>query len=51
MDDDHATPVVVPSWQPDTQSDQRLAEYALKVMELSKGIEETVAQYQVGAER
>ncbi|HEY9253309.1 MAG TPA: acyl-CoA thioesterase [Stenotrophomonas sp.] len=50
MDDDHATPVVVPSWQPDTPADQRLAEYALKVMELSKGIEETVAQYQ-GAPR
>ena len=46
MDDDHATPAVVPEWRPDTQEDCRLAEYALKVMELSKGIENTIARYQ-----
>jgi len=49
MDDDHATPAVVPAWQPSTDEDCRLAEYALKVMELSKGIEETIAHYQVEA--
>jgi len=46
MDDDHATPVEVPCWRPTEASDQRLAEYALKVMELSRGIEDTIAQYQ-----
>ncbi|HYG06436.1 MAG TPA: acyl-CoA thioesterase [Stenotrophomonas sp.] len=45
MDEDHATPVPVPGWVPDIPADQRLSEYALKVMELSKGIEDTVAQY------
>ena len=46
MDDDHATPVEVPCWRPTEANDQRLAEYALKVMELSRGIEETIARYQ-----
>ena len=31
------------------QEDRRLAEYALKVMALSKGIEETVARYREAA--
>lgn len=43
MDDGKAVPV--PGWQPHSDEDRRLAEYALKVMELSKGIEQTVADY------
>ena len=38
-------PSPVPDWQPQTEEDRRLAEYALKVMELSKGIEQTVAHF------
>jgi acyl-CoA hydrolase len=38
-------PVPVPSWTPSTDEDRRLADYALQVMALSKGIEETVARY------
>ncbi len=45
MDPDGVTPVEVPSGRPDTPEDRRLAEYALKVMELSKGIEDTMARY------
>lgn len=45
---DGGKPMPVPSWQPQSDEDQRLAEYALKVMELSKGIEETVARYRIG---
>ncbi|TWI08241.1 acyl-CoA thioesterase [Aerolutibacter ruishenii] len=37
-----ARPVPVPPWTPTSEDDQRLAEYALKVMELSKGIEATI---------
>ncbi|GAB2500103.1 acyl-CoA thioesterase [Pseudoxanthomonas sangjuensis] len=42
---DGGKPTPVPAWQPQCDEDRRLAEYALKVMELSKGIEETVARY------
>ncbi len=45
LDGVEGKPVAVPSWQPQNEEDQRLAEYALKVMELSKGIEQTVARY------
>ncbi len=38
--------IPVPSWTPQTEDDRQLAEYALKVMELSKGIEQTVARFQ-----
>ena len=43
--DDDGKPVPVPSWMPRTDEDKRLSEYAMKVMELSKGIESTVARY------
>ena len=42
---DEGKPVPVPGWTPTTDEDRRLAEYALQVMALSKGIEETVARY------
>jgi len=35
-------PTPVPPWTPVNDDDKRLGEYALKVMELSKGIEQTV---------
>lgn len=38
-------PVPVPGWTPGNDEDRRLAEYAQKVMELSKGIEDTVARF------
>jgi len=49
LDGVEGKPVAVPAWQPRDDDDQRLAEYAIKVMELSKGIEQTVAHYQPDA--
>jgi len=46
--DDEGQPLAVPGWAPDSEEDRRLSEYALKVMELSKGIESTVARYRTG---
>lgn len=43
--DSAGKPVPVPGWTPDSEEDLRLSEYALKVMELSKGIESTIARY------
>lgn len=45
MDQVEGKPTPVPPWTPVTDDDKRLAEYALKVMELSKGIEATVERY------
>lgn len=49
--DDAGKPVAVPGWTPDSDEDVRLSEYALKVMELSKGIESTIARYHAAAEQ
>ena len=38
-------PSQVPTWEPATDDDKRLAEYAIKVMALSKGIEETIERF------
>ena len=46
LDGVEGTPVTVPTWEPRDADDRRLAEYALQVMALSKGIEQTVAQFQ-----
>ena len=46
MDEAAGKSIPVPSWTPQTEDDRQLAEYALKVMELSKGIEQTVARFQ-----
>lgn len=43
--DDAGKPVAVPVWTPVSDEDQRLSEYATKVMALSKDIEQTVARY------
>ena len=42
LDQVEGKPTRVPSWTPVSDDDKRLAEYAIQVMELSKGIEETV---------
>jgi acyl-CoA hydrolase len=39
-------PVKVPSWTPSSDDDLRLADYAQKVMELSKGIEQVIERFQ-----
>ena len=46
LDGVEGKPTPVPSWQPSSADDRQMAEYALKVMELSKGIEQTVARFQ-----
>ena len=43
--DEAGKPVPVPAWKPRSDEDRRLSEYAVKVMELSKGIEQTVQRY------
>jgi len=43
-------PVAVPKWTPVDDEDRQLAEYALQVMELSKGIEQTVERYRLAGE-
>lgn len=40
-----AKPVAVPAWVPRTEEHRRLAEYATKVMDLSRHIEQTVTRY------
>lgn len=48
LDGVEGKPSPVPAWTPQDDEDRRLAEYATRVMELSKGIEETVARYSAG---
>lgn len=45
LDGVEGKPTPVPPWTPQGDEDRRLAEYATKVMALSKGIEQTVARY------
>lgn len=45
MDGVEGKPSKVPTWEPSTDDDRRLAEYAIKVMALSKGIEETIERF------
>jgi acyl-CoA hydrolase len=45
LDGVEGKPSPVPAWTPQDEEDTRLAEYATKVMALSKGIEETVARF------
>lgn len=46
LDGVEGKPIAVPPWKPETSEDCRMAEYAMKVMDLSKGIEQTIAHYQ-----
>ena len=48
MDEATGEPVPVPSWTPASDADRRLADYAGKVMELGKGIEDTIARARGG---
>ena len=43
LDGVEGKPTAVPAWKPEDPDDQRLADYALKVMALSKDIEQAVA--------
>jgi acyl-CoA hydrolase len=43
LDGVEGKPATVPAWKPTDPDDQRLADYALKVMALSKDIEQAVA--------
>ncbi len=43
--DDAGAPIAVPGWTPVTDEDRRLSDYATTVLQLSKGIEQTVARY------
>jgi acyl-CoA hydrolase len=45
LDGVEGKPTAVPAWIPQNDKDKRLAEYAQQVMEISKGIQETVARY------
>ncbi len=45
LDGVEGKPTPVPPWTPRDDEDKRLAEYAMQVMALSKGIEQTVARY------
>ncbi|MFC0677379.1 acyl-CoA thioesterase [Lysobacter korlensis] len=45
LDRDTGKPGPVPCWEPDSEHDRRLAEYAQQVMALSKGIEQTIQQF------
>lgn len=46
LDGVEGKPMPVPAWKPETEDDRLLAEYATKVMELSKGIEQTFVHYE-----
>ncbi len=45
LDEVEGKPTPVPAWRPQDDEDRRLADYATKVMALSKGIEQTIAGY------
>lgn len=45
LDGVEGEPTPVPAWTPQDDEDRRMAEYAIEVMALSKGIEQTVARY------
>ena len=45
LDGIEGQPTPVPSWTPATEEDRRLSAYAVKVMDLGKGIEHTIARY------
>ena len=45
LDAPEGRPVAVPPWQPASDEDRRLSEYATQVMALSKGIEQAIDRY------
>ena len=50
LDGVEGKPLAVPSWVPVNDDDRELADYAMQVMELSKGIEQTVERYRLAGE-
>ena len=50
LDGVEGKPTAVPPWTPADDDDRQMAGYALKVMELSKGIEQTVERYRLASE-
>jgi acyl-CoA hydrolase len=46
--DQDGKPVAVPSWEPQTEEDRLLHDYAQKLMALRAGIEEEMSQYRIG---
>ena len=48
LDGVEGKPAAVPGWVPRNDEDHRLAEYALQVMALSKGIEDTIDRFRAG---
>lgn len=43
--DEHGAPTAVSKWQPQTAEDQKMEQYALRLMELRKGIEAEMQQH------
>ncbi len=48
LDGVEGRPSAVPAWEPVSDDDRELAEYAQQVMALSKGIEQTIDRYRAG---
>ena len=45
LDSPDGKPTAVPPWQPQSEEDRRLTEYAQRMMELSKAMENAVAEF------
>lgn len=51
LDSPDGKPTAVPSWQPDNDDDRRLADYAQRMMDLSKAMEQQVAEFKLTPKR
>lgn len=49
LDAPEGAPVPVPAWQPRSEEDRKLAEYAQQVMALGRDVEQAVARYRQAA--
>ena len=49
LDAPEGAPVPVPAWQPRSEEDRKLAEYAQQVMALGRDVEQAVARYRLAA--
>ena len=47
LDSPDGKPTTVPPWQPDSDEDRRLADYAQRMMDLSKAMEQQVAEFKL----
>ncbi len=47
LDSPDGKPTAVPPWQPDSEEDRRLADYAQRMMDLSKAMEQQVAEFKL----